>query len=91
MAAGAIAYREARRLLADLLVLPLVLVHLRYRILLALLLQPHRQLRHGEPRRAADDELLQRVVDEFVLFLGDTEIRGSEILSFDNNLSNNIE
>lgn len=69
VAAGAVAYREARRLLANLLILPLVLVNLRYRVLLALLLQPRRQLRDREPRRAAHDELLQRVVHEFVLIL----------------------
>lgn len=69
--AGAVTDREARRLLTDLLVFPLILVHLGYRVLYALLLQPLRQLRHGEPRGAAHHVLLQRVVDEFVLFLRD--------------------
>lgn len=69
--AGAVSDREARRLLTDLLVFPLILVHLGYRVLYALLLQPLRQLRHGEPRGAAHHVLLQRVVYEFVLFLRD--------------------
>lgn len=69
--AGAVSDREARRLLTDLLVFPLILVDLGYRVLYALLLQPLRQLRHGEPRGAAHHILLQRVVYEFVLFLRD--------------------
>lgn len=68
---GAVSDREARGLLADLLVLALILVHLGYRVLHALLLQPLRQLRHREPRCAAHHILLQCVVDEFVLFLCD--------------------
>lgn len=68
---GTVSDREARSLLADLLVLPLILVHLGYRVLYALLLQPLRQLRDGKPRRAAHHELLERVVYEFVLFLCD--------------------
>lgn len=39
--AGAVADRETRRLLANLLILPLVLVHLGYGILYAFLLQAH--------------------------------------------------
>lgn len=69
MAAGTVADGEAGRLLADLGILALVRVHLGERILEAFLLQPLRQLLHRKPRIAADNELLQRVVYEFVLVL----------------------
>lgn len=69
--ASAVTDREARRLLADLLVLTLILVYFGYRVLYALLLQPLRQLRHGEPRGAAHYVFLQSVIYEFVLFLRD--------------------
>lgn len=67
MSSRTVANTKPGRLLANLRVLPLVLVHLGA-VLLALLLQLVRQLSHGEPRLAADQVLLQRVVDELVLF-----------------------
>lgn len=87
MSTGAVADRETRRLFADLLVLSLILVHLGYRILHALLLQSLRQFGHGKPRCAAHDELLQRVVYEFVLFLS---CRTRERVDQKNNLTTEI-
>lgn len=67
MTAGTVADGEPRRLLADLVVLRLVLVHLGARVPPGLGLQPVRELGDGEPGLAADDVLLQGVVDELVL------------------------
>lgn len=50
-------------------IFPLVLVLLGHWVLVGLGPQPRGQLGHGEPRIAAHDELLQGVVDEFVLLL----------------------
>lgn len=67
MSPRTVANTKPGRLLANLRVLPLVLVHLGA-VLLALLLQLVRQLSHGEPRLAADQVLLQCIVDKLVLF-----------------------
>lgn len=78
---SAVADRKPRCLFADLLVLPLVLVYLGQRVLHALLLQSLRQFCHRKPGCTAHDELLQRVVYEFVLFLRanqkDTNLRNA--------------
>lgn len=69
MATGTIPYREARRLLAYQLVLPLVLAEL---VGPTLTLGPEslRQLLDREPARPADGVLLQRVVHKLVLVRG---------------------
>lgn len=83
MSTGAIADCKTRRLFANLLIFSLIFVHFSYRILYALLLQTLRQFCHRKPRCTAHDELLERVVHEFVLFLYEqTRVLRNKLLKY---------
>ena len=73
VAPGAVPDRKTRRLLTNLLIFPLIFIHLSYWVFYTFLLETLRQFRDGEPRGTAHHKLLQRVVHEFILFLHNNE------------------
>lgn len=74
VASGAVPDRKTRRLLTNLLIFPLIFIHLSYWVFYTFLLETLRQFRDRKPRRTAHHELLQRIVHEFILFLHNNEI-----------------
>lgn len=75
VAPGAIPDRKTRRLLTNLLILPLIFIHLSYWVFYTFLLETLRQFRDRKPRGTAHHELLQRIVYEFILFLHNNVVK----------------
>lgn len=73
VAPGAVPDRKTRRLLTNLLILPLIFIHLSW-VFYTFLLETLRQFRDRKPRGTAHHELLQCIVHEFILFLHNNEM-----------------